>query len=140
MPMTTNYGTVMKELLVDSTKWTKGAYARTANGDPCAYTDSNVSCFCLIGAMRHCKDKYDIPRPSQLTNTVDKYINEVLPSRKVNIYPAYASESTASFNDYPQTTFEHIKEFLDLLEKLEAEWIEKNFTVIKIVEEQDGIS
>lgn len=41
-----------RELLSDLTRWTKGAYARNAKGDPVTECSADAVCWCSMGALR----------------------------------------------------------------------------------------
>ncbi len=46
-----------KKLLAVPEHWTKGAYARLPDGESTHSWDSNATCFCLTGAIRHAWSK-----------------------------------------------------------------------------------
>lgn len=42
-----------RELIADSTRWTKGAFARDEYGYPCSADDPYARVYCAIGAIEH---------------------------------------------------------------------------------------
>lgn len=57
----------LKELFTDSSKWTQGAMARTAQREAVRSTDPNAVCWCFYGGYRKCYYQYI---PSEIENLV----------------------------------------------------------------------
>lgn len=85
----------VQELLTDPSKWTKEAYARDINGKPVGTKSTEVSCFCLSGAIDRCyQDSANI---------------------RLKIH-SYLHESIPVWNDAPERTFEDIQQLIKELD------------------------
>lgn len=76
-------------------KWTKGAYARDANGQSVPSISGFAVCFCIIGA----NDRY-----GQNGFNIDNAVREKIP-------PAF--QYLSDYNDHPDTTHADMKALFD---------------------------
>ena len=83
-------------LLSDESKWTKGTYARNAEGDVVMTGSAEATCFCLTGALIKCGDK----SPDSVFNTAYLLLFKSLTDK--HGFPS-------DFNDHADTTFAEIK-------------------------------
>lgn len=79
-----------RNIIADKKNWTKGAFARDANGRKVPETSSYATCFCSIGAVRKARETLKI-----------KYDMGGVPYIELNktIDPEYKHLSVATFND-----------------------------------------
>jgi hypothetical protein len=86
-------------LLDSPEKWTKGEYARDANGKPCPAWSEDAICWCLEGAcssiLPRTLDWH--PRYRRLERELEKYLPLL---------------GLVEWNDEPERTFEDIQEVL----------------------------
>lgn len=90
----------LRELFSDPTKWTKGVYARDANGYKTPDISTDATCWCLVGGVNRCY--WDTDRVG-----IFNRITEALPTGFDNI---------ATFNDAEPTTFADVKALVDKLD------------------------
>lgn len=88
----------VKDLLTDESKWTKGAYARTAEGRMVFYRDIAATRFCLLGAIFRC---YGAIGAGEITERVEKKLSDC---------------STHGWNDDPRTTFADVRRLVEKLD------------------------
>lgn len=95
------------ELLSDESKWTKGVYARGADGRPLATSDPDATCFCLLGGLRICYPNLDERRA--MTDRVKLEIERKYP--QVHEHESFTT-SVSKFNDAHdyQTVYGLVKE------------------------------
>lgn len=91
----------IKELLNSPEKWTQSAYAKDAVGDSCSSTEPQAVCWCLLGAIHRC---YPEPKES------DKVWRKILAA--ITLESHFVSIS--SFNDNEETTFEQVRDILEM--------------------------
>ena len=84
---------IPSELLAKPEHWTKGSYARDANGLPTEIFGPSAVSFCLIGALKKCC---------------------VLDGETIldSLIKARGFRSVADFNDRPNTTHDHVLSIL----------------------------
>jgi hypothetical protein len=93
----------VRELLSDESKWTKGAYARDADGNDLYLSgvDSpNASCWCLDGALHRCYKG-------------DAYFLSLWAIKSVLIGLCPNAPTPTSFNDRRTTDFATLREVLE---------------------------
>lgn len=88
----------VKELLTDESKWTKGVYARTAEGHRADSSKPEAVVFCLLGAIHRC---YSHLGKHEVVKRVEKELS---------------GRSPCNWNDDPATTFADVR---SLIEKLD---------------------
>lgn len=89
----------IQDILTDESKWTKGANARHANGNPIGPEEANAACWCLNGALI-------------------KAYDESIEGRQVR-YKICIELSTHSFspwNDAPERTFADVRKLIEELD------------------------
>lgn len=92
--------TKTRELLSDPGRWTKGRYARTADGLNVSPHREAATCFCLVGAIKRSTANND------QEDSVDDAISATLRSRGF-------FEGVINFNDRPETTHADVLKLLD---------------------------
>lgn len=91
----------VKELLTDESKWTKGEFARTAEGMCCGSLSSFAVRWCLDGAVDHCyRGNGDGVIYSEVREKVKKEIGG----------------SVWDWNDNKERTFEDVKALIEKLD------------------------
>jgi len=96
----------VKELLTSASKWTIRAMARDKSDVQCTVEDSDVFCFCLLGAIYHCYDDYDDRR---------SVVRKVL--RAINADHFEDKELAVTvWNDHPDRTFQEVKALVERLD------------------------
>ena len=97
-------------LFCDESKWTRGAFGRTASGDSCTSWDSFAVCWCLSGGInRVCRNTSDALPAAQ---TAERELRGAL----------LIDEPILGWNDSPSRTFADIKKLIaDTRERLQAE-------------------
>mgnify|MGYP001417778115 CR=1 FL=1 len=71
--------TTLTEFFDSPERWTQGAYAKNADGEPCNSLDDKAVCFCLLGAINYV---YGDARSTQIVKKLknaDITINRVGP-------------------------------------------------------------
>lgn len=58
------------ELLSDPKAWTKGAFARAANGRSCDIDSGKAVRWCVMGAIDHCYAKEAGPKAAKLASNI----------------------------------------------------------------------
>jgi hypothetical protein len=102
---------VKDQILTSPAAWTKGSYARSANGVPIGRADSpQAASFCLVGA---CK------RASEMVGASFRTLARAQACLDIKISAFRGGFTTISFNDDPATTFQDIQDFLDFVLKQE---------------------
>lgn len=83
-----------RELISDPERWTKGAFARNAQGASVSYRHDAATCFCSVGAVERAafKDGVDDNQPISVA------------LRALYRGKLYAIPSIAAFNDRDDTT------------------------------------
>lgn len=100
----------LKEVLSNAGKWTQGHYAVDDKNETISSLSDGAAKFCLIGAIRKaCGDDWEKAIKVAHSNAVklgfiDKEITEPF-------------SSLINFNDNPETTWEKIKEVVELTDK-----------------------
>ena len=82
------------ELIAKPENWTKGAAARTQDGDP-TYVGDPIACqWCAVGAIWHV---YDIMNSNELEQKLNQYVRE-----------KYHTSGFICWNDEPTTTHKQV--------------------------------
>ncbi len=89
----------IKELLVDSSKWTKGVFARDNDGIAVATHNPNARCWCLVGAIAKCYNIFTDTKYAEIFNKI-----------KLEV------EHPSNWNDAPERTFAEVKELVERLD------------------------
>jgi len=117
-----------RDLLADPDKWTKGSFARTAEGDRVGFSDPEATCWCLMGALNVAIGERvaELKRLTtedvwpEVNEKADEYFNDVtriLHSTTQNLF-----NSLVEFNDNDFTCHADVINVLDLgIEMAEAE-------------------
>lgn len=93
-----------RELLSDPAKWTKGAGARDADGNPVGDRYRGAICWCLDGALRRHRFKFD-PSGEDYTRAL-RALGKIARSRSNHT-------GIVAFNDNPKTTHADVLSLLD---------------------------
>lgn len=117
-PNRVNLGTLLKQKLNSPEKWTKEAFARDSKGQSVQWQSGEATCYCLMGALQACKQEVRCIRVSQMTQALYKFLDN---NPK---FDTISSRSIMMFNDLPNTTFEDIQQFLNVMEETEAKYLE----------------
>ena len=91
----------LKELFADEKRWTKGAYARDAEGVGVSVKSFGASCFCLSGAIIKIHGSKEYGPGRQVYEKIQKYIGHSIVS---------------SWNDAPDRTIEDIQKLCNELD------------------------
>lgn len=91
----------IRELLSDEGKWTKGAYARNANGEDCYASSPDAVCWCLDGAAMKCYTTLEY-------NNICGILNR---ATKQRFHCGYIS-----WQDAPERTFAEVKALVEELD------------------------
>lgn len=91
-----------KKLLSDPSRWTKGHFARDANGLHIDYLSKNAVCWCQFGAAQKI-------RATGFCDDTVKMCQRI----KTDIVLSYGFGSSIVFNDHPDTTHEMLMKFYD---------------------------
>lgn len=91
----------LRDVLKTEEQWTKGAFARNANGEP-VDTDSGV-CFCISGAILKC---------FPFSDTYSKICDVIKQNYRHRI--GYPTDVVTYFNDHPETTFDDVCKVIEL--------------------------
>lgn len=86
----------VRELLAVPERWTRGEFARRADGSPCGSKDPAAQCWCLVGAM--CRLDDDPIRGMEMLDA---------------IRAATRSDSASVWNDAPGRTHADVLALLD---------------------------
>lgn len=92
----------VRELLTDKSKWTKRAFARTKEGGATNVSDTNATCFCLVGALLKCYN--DDNEFSYNLNRLNMVVIKL------------GTPSISLWNDSPNRTFEEVKQLVEELD------------------------
>lgn len=87
------------KLLSSPKKWTKGAYARNANGDSYGAHGSNAACYCAIGAIMHVS----------VSTFYEEHARAMLYQGMTKPQRIKARASIEDYNDLPSTDFWKMK-------------------------------
>lgn len=85
-----------RKLLSDPKRWTKGHFARDANGIPTDYYSKTATCWCQMGAAQKIGSNVSATSLKQLVSGMFNYQDDV------------------AFNDAPKTTHKDLMEFYDV--------------------------
>ncbi len=100
--------TILREarnILSDSSKWTKGVYARDSHSIPVDILSQHATCFCLGGAVTRAKDKLEVSSTFACGCLVLRVIKRRSDFKNIN--------SIFEFNDSPQTKYEDVIAVID---------------------------
>ena len=88
----------IQTLLDSPEKWTRGWYARDAEGTACIAEDHKAACWCLLGAIRVCYPDFEerIAVECQVRQHIGPFVDV--------------------WNDAPNRTFEDIRELVETLD------------------------
>jgi hypothetical protein len=91
----------LQELFSDESKWTKGASARDAYGNPCRWTSKQAVCFCLYGAIAkaYADDK-------------EHNFKEITDKLRVYVFKQ-TGQPLSVFNDDFNTSFQDIRRVIE---------------------------
>ena len=89
----------IKELFSDSSKWTKGACAKTKHYTACLPTNPSAVCWCLAGALRKCYGES----------------GESMSKIRLRILRSLGADYIV-WNDDPTRTFEEVKALVEELD------------------------
>jgi hypothetical protein len=107
--------TRMQEILSDESHWTKGEYARRADGAPCSSWSPRATRFCLLGAR---SKAIGITPGNIVLTATQQQTGEAITTLLEDVIGC----GVALFNDAPETTFAHVQDVLRLaLEKAQKE-------------------
>ena len=95
----------IKELLDKPEKWTTGSYARDYNRWSVVSSSPEATCYCLAGAMRKCYPLYE-----ERLQVSRKLIDAITAIPKMHF------SCIESYNDYPDRTFDEIKQLVETLD------------------------
>lgn len=95
----------LRNLFKDASQWTKGADARTGNGDNVGNEDPLAVCWCLGGRLGGVDDE------GPEWAAVRQAIREMFPER-------YHHGMVFKFNDHPDTTFADIQKVCDRAQQI----------------------
>lgn len=96
----------MRELLADEKRWTKGVFARDADGMATCPVYGEASCFCIAGAAR------------MITN--DRAYGTGLNAWRARVLEAARARSLGEWNDAPERTHAEVLAALDKAIELES--------------------
>lgn len=96
----------IRELLTNQSKWTKGAFAKTATGHPTDYDSNDAAKFCLVGAARKCYGR------GEEGNAVLRTLIYEIDGRR----PFRDAKNVASWNDALGRTFADVKALVERLD------------------------
>jgi len=85
-----------REKLEGEGAWTKGAFARTKDGNVIGYEEKNAVCFCALGALRRVTDEDDPGSQRASFKATEKLIE------------ALGGSSIPAMNDHLETTQLHM--------------------------------
>ncbi len=104
----------IKELLSNESKWTKGVYARNADGAGVSSNAETAVSWCLLGALNHCYNSGELPKSLREAETAIYQALLTLPdvAAEMQLF-GDSMPNPARWNDAPGRTFADVKRLVE---------------------------